>query len=460
MSEAAQPRAYGPTPGWFFAETAIYFVVILALFWLLDLGTAALTLLVGLAGGLAVLVVLQLMARPKPDRESRFPRFLAGIYILAGGLLGFLAIIVANIAWMNFGLDLDRVSSVSSYDIVGEINRDAVRVIAVVVSLALLCYFLSLAGFRRRGVVSGSIMSLVRAELAGFLRSPMIEGAATVLAVVGLLSWTASLFALQELVASMFFERQTGLIDVMTLFPILPIGLLATCMLITIARPPVGNNPGQIDEIRDHFRRTAAGGRRPPVWREVATAIASAVMMIAFVYPLHFGMVAAIGVVTGVVPWNTISTGVDDWIAAESEKGRGSLELVADLNRHSRWPADTPGEGLVVLIPGLEEELAESGSNGCVAEIAAAPFDPASLDGVDWVDEDWPDSDVRYCLRLSCPSPAAWDAPPPVILHSSHPSRNYLWTRNLYMDVMAYGAAPEPGGFCTAEGRLAEDFQG
>lgn len=460
MGEVAQPRAYGSTPVRFFAETAIYFATISALFLLLDLEIAALILLAALAGGLAVLVVLQLMSRPKPDKESRFPRFLAGIYILAGGLLGFLVIIVANIVWMNFGIDLDRVSSDLSYDIVGNANRAAVPAIAVVGSLTLLCYFLSLAGFRRRGVVSGSFISLVRTDLAGFFHSPMIEGAAAILALAGLLSWTASLLAMQELVASMFFERQTGPVDVVTLFPILPIGLLASCMLITIARPPVGHNLEQMDEIRDHFRRPVPGERRPASWRGMVATIASAVMMVAFVYPIHFGMVAALGVVTGIGPWSAISTGVDDWVAAETEKGRDSPELAADLNRHGRWSAASPGEGLVALIPGLEEELAESGSNRCVAEIAAAPFDPASLGGVDRIGEDWPETGLRYCLRLTCPSPAAWDAPPPVILHSSHPSRNYLWVRNLYMDVMAYGAAPEPGGFCTADGQLTEDFQG
>ena len=34
------------------------------------------------------------------------------------------------------------------------------------------------------------------------------------------------------------------------------------------------------------------------------------------------------------------------------------------------------------------------------------------------------------------------------------------WRENWYADVQANGVAPAPGGYCTADGELADEFQG
>lgn len=457
MSDDAHQQAYGPTPVRLLAEAAMYFVVISLLFLLLDSVIAAL-----IVGGVlfAALVVLIILDWPKPEKWPFFIRFLVNIYSLAGGIAGFLIVLVTTVVWLNFGLDLKATFPGGPFEAIGGFKRGLVTAAVVTASVTLLGYFLSLAGLRRRGVISGSFVSFIRADLVGFFRSPMIDSIAAALAMAGLFCWFALLPAIEGLVAELFPGKQTDLIDVATLFPVLPIGLLAICVLLAIVRPTVNPNPGLTDEIQSHYRGAVPGERRKPAWPGVVAVIASAVMMVAFVYPIHFGLVATLGVVSGIDPWSSIFGSVDDWITAENERGRGIEQIAADLNRHGFWSADSPGEGLAVLIPGLAEELADASDNRCVAEFAAAPFDPASLHGVDWIPEDWPENGLRYCLRVACPSPVAWDAPPLVIYTSSHPSRNYMWAHRLYLDVFAYGAAPEPGGFCTTDGKLADSFQG
>ena len=460
MSDNVHPQAHGPTFRRFLAETAIYFAAISLTFLMLETWTAALVVVVGLGVAMVGLFALWLWKGPKPDKGSRLNYFLAQIYVLAGGMAGILAITVTAALWLNFGYDFEKIHGESEFDLGFDSGRAAVIVIGVTAALTLLAYSLPLAGLRRRGVISGSFMSILRADLAGFFRSPMVAGVATVLAFVGLLTSLATLFGMEQMVDSLFLDRDTDVTDVAVLFPVLPMGLLAVCMLMAIARPSIRSEIGLLHIIRAHYRPGAPGERRRRAWQGVVTAVASAGVIFAVIYPIHFGMVAALSIVTGIGPWQSIHVAVDEWITTEQEAGRGNAELSADLNRHGYWSADSPGDGLPALIPGLDEELAWAGDTRCVAEFAAAPVDPASLDGVDWFPEDRPETELKYCLRLACPSPAAWDAPSPVLLYSSHPSRNYMWVQNLYMDVFAYGTAPEPGGFCTADGKLADSYQG
>lgn len=462
MGEVVQPRAYGPSPVRFVVETAIYFAAISLPFLLLDIGTALLVVVGGLAAAIVCLFALLLWKGPRPDKGSLLNHVLAGIYSLAGGMAGLLAIMVTSALWMKFGYDFAKTDGDGVFDFGVNTSRAAVAAIGVVAALALLVYVLPLASLRRRGVISGSFMSFVQADLAGFFRSPMVRGAAVVLAVAGLIASLATLLGLEQMVDSLFPDTDTDVTDVGALFPVLPMGLLATCMLMAIARPEIQCKTGLVDEIRAHFKPGSPDKSRRPAWQGMVTAVASAGVIFAVVYPIHFGMVAALSVVNGILPWSTISTGIDDWITVEKKKGRGDDELAADLNRYGAWSANSPGDGLEALIPGLEEGLSGAADSRCRAEISAAPVDPASLAGVDRGDLEnyWPENGVSYCLRLACPSPAAWDAAPPVIFHSSHPSRNYMWVYNIYMDVFAYGAAPEPGGFCTADGNLADSYQG
>ncbi len=460
MSDDQHFQAIAPTLGRFLTETAICFTVISGLFLVFDHIIAVLVAGVGLLAALVAQMVWSYIKEPKLAKGMRLPIFLAGIYGGSGGVAGILVMVATGALWLNFGIDLEKTSVGMSGELIAGMNRGIVFGLTVMALFTLLCYFPPLASLRRRGFISGRFVSFVRADLAGFFHSPLVPGVATSFALIGFLVTGTSLVGMGFLVKEMFPDKHTGLMDVAALFPILPIGLLATCMLMSIARPLFSRNKGLIDEIDAHFRHVAPGRRPRPAWQGLVTAVASTAVIVAVVYPIHFGSVVALSVVEGISPWNSITAAVDEWITVETEKGRGNEELAADLNRYGKWPAAAPGEGLTALMPGLNEELSFAADSKCVAEISAAPLDPAALAGVDWIEDDYAGRSLAYCLRVACPSPVAWDAPAPVLLSSSHPSRNYMWVQHIYLDVFAYGAAPEPGGFCAADGKLTQAFQG
>jgi hypothetical protein len=459
MSDDTQSQAAAPTLGRFLAETAIYFTVVSTLFLVFDFAIAGLIAGGGLLSAIAVQMIWSYVKGPKPAKDMRFPNFLAGIYAGAGGVAGILVIIGTAMLWLNFGLDLEKTSAGMSGGLFDGRIRGIGYGLTAAALFALLSYFLPLAVLRRRGFISGSFLSFVRADLVGFFRSPLIPGIAMLFALVGFLVSLATLAGAGPLVAELFPDKHTGLMDVGALLPVLPIGLLASCMLMSIARPASSYNKGYVAELASHFGPGVPGWRRWPAWQGMITTVASIVVVVAVVYPIHFGLVVTLTVIEGIGPWSSITDAVDEWVTAEGERGRGSEEIAADLNRHGTWP-DAPGEGLTALIPGLEDGLSYNTDSKCVAELAAAPLDPQALAGADWIPEDYAGRTLAYCLRVACPSPVAWDAPAPVILSSSHPSQNYMWMQHVFIDVFAHGAAPEPGGFCTTDGKLTEEFQG
>ena len=174
-------------------------------------------------------------------------------------------------------------------------------------------------------------------------------------------------------------------------------------------------------------------------------------------------MVAALSSVAGIAPAFATADAVEAWVEEQRAEGKTGTEMAALLNEHGRWSADTPESGLPVLFPDLAGSLpteASSGLASCGITLAAGVADPAAVSGVDWLEPEQAASDLRYCIRTACPSPVAWDAPDTVLLASSHASRNEQWMEYVFIDVFANGRAPEPGGYCTADGRLADEFQG
>jgi hypothetical protein len=188
-----------------------------------------------------------------------------------------------------------------------------------------------------------------------------------------------------------------------------------------------------------------------------------AVTLYAILYPLHFGVVAALTSVAGIAPTFGTAEAVETWVEEQRAEGRTGAELAAILNEHGRWSADSPEAGLPVLFPDLMDTLPlddSSGNGNCGITLAASVADPAAVRDADWLAVEQAESDLRYCIRTACPSPVAWDAPDPILLYSSHPSRNEHWLENIFIDVFATGRATAPGGYCTASGELADSYQG
>lgn len=66
---------------------------------------------------------------------------------------------------------------------------------------------------------------------------------------------------------------------------------------------------------------------------------------------------------------------------------------------------------------------------------------------------------VKYCVKVTCPVPTTWDAPPAISLWSSHLRWKQGWNSQFYFDLYAEGRATA-GGYCNADGTLADIYQG
>ncbi len=256
---------------------------------------------------------------------------------------------------------------------------------------------------------------------------------------------------------------EPSLWDVIRTFPFLPPALIAGAAMLAIFRASVREN--SIRAIVQAYAEEAGGSAAPGagVGGGLAVACGMAVTLYAILYPLHIGMVAALSSVAGIVPAFETAEAVETWVEEQRAEGRTGAELAAILNQHGHWSADSPEDGLPVLFPDLKDTLPvgeSSGLAGCGITLAAGVADPAAVSDADWLAVEQAESDLRYCIRTSCPSPVKWDAPDAVLLNSSHPSRNQHWLGNIFIDVFAAGRAIAPGGYCTASGELAESFQG
>jgi hypothetical protein len=205
-------------------------------------------------------------------------------------------------------------------------------------------------------------------------------------------------------------------------------------------------------------------------------------------------LVAATASVPAMLTGISTAGALDDWSAGQLAAGRPTAEIVAMVNEHGRWSTAEPDKGLPELLPGLGEDLAEMDlRRDCRITVASAPADPEEIGTIEWPNmSDWtpaierysdesnrvgkaaeaenevvPEADepyeppaLRYCIRVACASPVAWNAPPSVFLYSSHPGSSPEWMWWMRIDLFAAGRAPEPGGYCTETGALAERYQG
>ncbi len=173
-------------------------------------------------------------------------------------------------------------------------------------------------------------------------------------------------------------------------------------------------------------------------------------------YPFHVALVAAESWVKGLTPLMETMEAVDSTLATQREAGRSTAEIAAELNRIGSWNADAPDAGLATLV----EEPGRVFVDTCSVRTAAGVTNPSDHGAFDWLPAEQAASDLKYCIAISCASPVRWDAPPALILVSSHDSQATHWIERVFLDVFADGAAVSPGGYCTADGGLAERFQG
>ena len=137
----------------------------------------------------------------------------------------------------------------------------------------------------------------------------------------------------------------------------------------------------------------------------------------------------------------------DDWT---------NTEYAAALNRFGYWSPDEPQAGLGSLVADPGQAFPDSCTVRIAAGIIEAPTrDPDSPPAANEVEPE-----LKYCVAVACAAPFTWSAPPALTLVTSHDSQAEGWRETWYADVQANGIAPAPGGYCTADGELADEFQG
>ncbi len=326
--------------------------------------------------------------------------------------------------------------------------------------------FLALARPRGKGTPANDFLAAVRSKgLAPFRESWLIT-ATFFLAFFCLLLLSVSIPAFHQILRALKLGEELAVWELALVFPFIPLGLIAIAAMLSIHRM-IGhgrNSPGAIVEA--YAREPAdslAPASRTGAFGGFAVTCAWVATLYAILYPIHFGMVAALSSVVSIAPSFATQEAVETWVEEQRAEGRTGAELAAILNEHGSWSADSPEAGLPVLFPDLKDSLPvenTSGLGSCGITLAAGVADPAAVSGVDWLEPEQAGSDLRYCIRTACPSPVSWDAPDTIILQSSHSSQNKYWLQYLFIDVFANGRAPAPGGYCTATGDLADSFQG
>lgn len=216
------------------------------------------------------------------------------------------------------------------------------------------------------------------------------------------------------------------------------------------------------------------GGRCGSHWR-VGAAIRLACFApaaAALIYSLHLVNV----VLTSSLPAMTtsIDTGseVFDWVAAQHEEGTAVGDIAERLSRHGHEANLTDRNGLFGLLPEPENrEFAGTRDDRCSVSLQAGTVEPAELEAIarrfGKESQDSANSAalggpflVKYCLKIACPSLASWEREPMWALYSSHPADRPGWVHFYRVRPLFEGSAITPGGYCTAEGELADSYQG
>ncbi|NNG04981.1 MAG: hypothetical protein HKM95_12900 [Inquilinus sp.] len=430
---------------------------------------AAVTPIVLLNGGFGILIAAGviyyfLMRRGKagipatetvqPEEDFAKFRFRRGV----ATFLAFLAISVPPIAaWILWAFP--GIAAPAGPDELQWLTLPAVISAMVGLLLASLLFFwLSVASLRQKGesVRQGYRRALAGRGWAAF--RPALTNFAMLFGMMGLASVFPSLSALIEV-----FERTTrhgrlpDPLEMAIAMPAVPIWLYASIVLMALFRRL---NLEDLTETSYH-----EGGPSPrrsgPVIASAAVAAGAAVMLGALGNVLHLGVLGAYGPVSSAGPIATVVVELEDWVDEQSERGRPSHEIAAELRHFGRWAPASPDHGLVELMPSLKtgKSFERIDSTACRYSIEAGIADIDELGDIDWLPEDEAARPVKYCLTIECPSQTRWPEDATTSLSSSHSSRKRYWILNIQFDIFAWGVA-EPGGYCTTSGAVADRFQG
>lgn len=389
------------------------------------------------------------------DRKTRLPGisvlFALMAYMSAIPMIAVGSMLVVLVGWISWAYGPhDLIPSASML-----ITTTIVVMIVIPILLVLLLPLLLkngdgpaarlVQGIRKKGVAAFHLSWI--GALAMFL------GLSCILVFTGFVSGSHELEKTRQNVDTLSFW------ELSVAFPILILSLFTGAVMLAMTRY---GTPGR-GEINNIVRAYIEGSDLPTGMSRRSRTVLSGIVaggwattILVIAYPVHLGLVAALGPVAGLTSLTDSIEAVDFWIVEQRDAGRTTSEIAAELNTIGFWSPDQPNAGLATLV-----EDSESVFNAeCSARATAAVTDPASHAASDWLPDEEMASDLKYCIVIACPSPVTWDAPPALLLGSSHESRATYWIGDLYIDLFAEGRARAAGGYCNADGTLADEFRG
>lgn len=298
---------------------------------------------------------------------------------------------------------------------------------------------------------------------------------------------------LEMIVDAMSLGQTGGFLTVIERFPFLALGL-ASAAVLAVATVHLARDYTLFDDLVRALREERDSPPRRDNWLPALTAITlggTGVMIGSMLWGLHIAFLAASASAPALVAGTTVGAMLGDWAIEMQAAERPVEDLIVMVGDNGFWQPEAPEHGLVKLMPGLDVSLEEAGLQpGCriaVTAAAASEKDAARLTSglAGWqplpmgfgemrtpdgempgrhedevADEPEKTLPLRYCVKVTCPVPVVWDAPAAVSLYSSHRSQRPDWMLNVFFDMFAAGRATTAGGYCTAEGELADSYQG
>lgn len=492
MDLASRPTEVADRARAFVLHTIALFLAMCLSYLLLD-GTT------GPIGAAAVLwlYVLATTFRRDPQRSDRAKALLGprgwSVFLLfhASGFMtvtGATAVVV--VCWLSVAYTPFKIEDmgVSPADIGGGLPHALTLLAGGIVLLALGVLLLN---WGKGGL--GRLFARLRQHGLGLILAPFLHETSLLLLLTGGLGLFVASVPLAILVDAMSFGRAHGFPAVVEQFPFLALGLVALAVLAAASADLTRNYALFEDMVQVLRTDDELPPRRDPwlVGLGPITLGGGAAITGALLWGLHVGFVAAGASAPALLAAQATAGALNDralGFQTASQPG----DFAATVNAHGFWRPDAPEAGLAVFLPGFQDSVEVAGklSPGCQIIVAAAPATAedavrpmpdlpdwntlpldspnygASGDGNDAEMRSYsarelsPQPPLRYCVRVTCPVPVTWNAEAAVALYSSHPSGRRDWLLNFYFDMFAVGRAPEPGGYCNADGSLADTYQG
>ena len=390
--------------------------------------------------------------RPKRERSMKkyawTVEFLVAILQICAPIMTFGTMLIWCVGWVSWVYDVDS----------AKLNWSVLVVFLFFILSPALFLVLAPAFGRENGGPASQFLKGIRDRGFGPLHLYWFGESAISLGLLCLLPIMA--FSLiHEVATTLNLGDIVPIWDLAIAFPVLPATLLAAAVLLSAPRISLACH------IEDSVlaRTYMDGDPVPPGLNSRARKVLGLVVvggavatLFVLIYPLHLGWVAWGSSIMGVTPLIETMESVDSSVATQRRAGRSTAAIAAELNRIGSWTPDAPDAGLATLVEEPDSVFVDT----CSLRLAAGVTNPAAHGAFDWLPTEQAVSDLKYCIAVSCDSPVPWDAPPALLLASSHDSQAAHWSARLFIDIFADGAATAPGGYCTTDGRLAGEFQG